>query len=66
MSEARQESLQEQPKDQSRDEALETQTGGDVRALTLTHMQGPLLLLLLGLAAATLAFLLESMVKPCY
>lgn len=63
LSEARQESLQKQPEDKSPDDADE---GGDVRALTLTHMQGPLMLLLLGLSAATFTFLSENIVKCCY
>lgn len=33
--------------------------GGSVRALTMVHLQGPILLLLLCLTAATLAFAAE-------
>ncbi|XP_071527501.1 ionotropic receptor 93a-like [Panulirus ornatus] len=42
-----------------------TQSGNSMTALTLTHMQGPLMLLLLGLALAGLTFLAEMVPGSC-
>lgn len=63
VSRARQESRQKQ---QLETEAVESEeTDGGTRALTLTHMQGPLLLTLLGLALAGVTFALEILVVWC-
>lgn len=59
LSEARQESRKQQPQDKPQDEADEDLSGGDGRALTLIHTQGPLLLVVFGLTTATLVLLFE-------
>ncbi|XP_069982151.1 uncharacterized protein [Penaeus vannamei] len=48
-----------QQKEQPQDEEEADGSDGGIQALTLVHMQGPLMLLLLGLLLGALAFLLE-------
>ncbi|XP_037800843.1 uncharacterized protein LOC119595769 [Penaeus monodon] len=63
VSRAREESRQKQ---QLKTDAVESEEAdGGTRALTLTHMQGPLLLTLLGLALAGVTFALEILVVWC-
>ncbi|KAK8374544.1 hypothetical protein O3P69_007813 [Scylla paramamosain] len=63
LSEARQESRQQQAEDQLPDEADREPADSDGRALTLVHTQGPLLLVVLGLLTATLVLLCELLTR---
>lgn len=56
---------EEQERDQDVAEAEEVEAEGTLRPLTLTHMQGPLFLLLLGVAAGAIAFVAEAAVARC-
>lgn len=67
----RQNELQEEMKEKGKDgqQQQKEQQQGDRSttgiALTVTHLQGPLLLLLLGLGAGALSFLVEVLYRYC-
>lgn len=63
LSEARQESRQQQTEDQLPEEADAETSDGDGHALTLIHTQGPLLVVLFGLLAAILVLSCELLTR---
>ncbi|XP_069982138.1 ionotropic receptor 21a-like [Penaeus vannamei] len=56
---------EEQERGQDSEDAEEVEAEGTLRPLTLTHMQGPLFLLLLGVAAGAVAFVAEVVLARC-
>lgn len=62
---ARKDSRARQRKQQQKEADVEeegTQSGSSIKALTLIHMLGPLVLLFLGLLAAGLTFIMETLI----